>query len=367
MNRQEQSVAPGFLNRRVKRPNPMLRWDAETQAAIARDFDELKRTLATEHRAEASRKRDNRYASDLYAKFKADENLGRKLIGSRRGPVSLLKGSYLLGRSRFAQFCLGHEVLHGSYPSHPEPMFRGHEGWYMPLFILDKHWRHGHNRFHHKTPGVFGMDPESSPVNYRGSTDFFAERGDRLTVPLSSIILAFHTLFFIGIVDAKKYREIDENAWKDLWRSNWTLAKKELLTMPLAAGFKAPRVLAGNMLSFFFAEVISGALGRTTHVRNDSVCLHADEYDTSNKAHFYINSFLNAGNVDYPGDLANIGGFDRHIEHHLFPFLSSRKLEDASDRVRALCEKYDLPYNEGSLASILAGGILLDLKLLFTS
>jgi len=367
MGRQTESIAAGFLNRRVKRPNPLLRWDAETQAAIARDFDELTRELADEHRDEASRARDNQYASDLHAKFEADERAGRSLIGKRFGPVSLLKGAYLLGRSRFAQFCLGHEVLHGSYPTHSDPVFRGRSGWYMPLFILDKHWRHGHNKFHHKMPGVFGMDPEASPMNYRGSTDFYAERGDRLTVPLSSAILAFQSLFFIGIVEAKKYREIDKDAWKDLWRYNWKLAKKEFLQVPLSSGIRAPRVALGNILSFFFAEVISGALGRTTHVRNDTVCLHADEFDPRNKAHFYISSLLNAGNVDFPGDLANIGGFDKHIEHHLFPFLSSRKLENASDRIRALCAKYDLPYNEGSLARILVGGVLLDLKLLLSA
>jgi len=367
MNQQLRSIDPGFLKRRVKRPNPMLRWNAETQAAIARDFDELTRALASEHRDAASRERDNQYASDLYAKFKADEKEGRRLLRSRIGPWSFMKGSYLLGRSRFAQFCLGHEVLHGSYPTHPDPMFGGRKGWYMPLFILDKHWRHGHNKFHHKMPGVFGMDPEASPVNYRGSTDFYAERGDRATVPLSSFILAFQSLFFIGLVEAKKYREIDENAWKDLLKYNWKLARKEFLSLPLEGGLNAPRVLAGNALSFFFAEVISGALGRTTHVRDDAVCLHAHEYDRTNKAHFYINSLLNAGNVEYPGDLANIGGFDKHIEHHLFPFLSSRKLEDASERIRVLCEKHELPYNEGSLASILLGGVWLDLKLLFTA
>jgi NADPH-dependent stearoyl-CoA 9-desaturase len=362
-----QSIDPGFLKRRVTRPNPLLRWDQATQAAIASDFDALAKALVSEHKAEASRALDNRYASEMYAKFKGDEERGRDLLKSGWGPVSFVRGSFLLGRSRFAQFCLGHEVLHGTYATHSEPMFRGREGWYNPLFILDKHWRYGHNRFHHKTPGVFGMDPEANPVNFRGSTDFYAETGDRATVPISAFILAFHSLFFIGLVAAKKYREIDEDAWKDLLKYNRALAKLEFATKPLEAGLMAPRVLGGNILSFFFAEIISGALGRSTHVRDDSVCLHANEYDRRNKAHFYINSLLNAGNVDYPGDRDYIGGFDMHIEHHLFPFLSSRKLDDVSDRIRALCTKYDLPYNEGSMLGILLGGVLLDVKLLVTA
>ena len=358
---------PGFRLRRVKRPNPMDKWDADTQAAIARDFDELVSELRKEHRDASSRALDNEYASRLRDKFLGDEDHGRTLLKSGRGLRSFLKGTFLLGRSRFAQFCLGHEVLHGSYANHPDPTFSGRQGWYMPLFILDKHWRYGHNRFHHQTPGVFGLDPEATPVNHRVSNDFYAEKGDRATVLFNSVALIGFTLFAIGIVEAKKYSETHEDAWEELLESNKALAKKEFVSIPLEAGLKAPRVLAGNLLSFFVAELISGALGRSTHVRNDSVSLHIDEYDPANRAHFYINSLLNAGNVDYPGDRIYIGGFDKHIEHHLFPFLSSRKLDEASGRIRALCARYDLPYNEGSMPSILAGGVLLDMKLLFSA
>lgn len=38
------------------------------------------------------------------------------------------------------------------------------------------------------------------------------------------------------------------------------------------------------------------------------------------------------------------------IEHHLFPDLPSNRLREASIRVRALCEKYDLPYTTASVA-----------------
>ena len=38
------------------------------------------------------------------------------------------------------------------------------------------------------------------------------------------------------------------------------------------------------------------------------------------------------------------------IEHHLFPDLPSNRYPEIAIRVRALCEKYDLPYTTGSLA-----------------
>ena len=85
----------------------------------------------------------------------------------------------------------------------------------MPLFILDKHWQIGHNRYHHKHPGVFGMDPEATPRTQRVSDDFFAEKGDRISGLISAHIKNFHSLYFIGIVEANKVSELDDNAWKD--------------------------------------------------------------------------------------------------------------------------------------------------------
>jgi linoleoyl-CoA desaturase len=43
------------------------------------------------------------------------------------------------------------------------------------------------------------------------------------------------------------------------------------------------------------------------------------------------------------------GNLCYQIEHHLFPDLPSNRLHEISVRVRALCEKYDLPYTSGSL------------------
>jgi fatty acid desaturase len=37
------------------------------------------------------------------------------------------------------------------------------------------------------------------------------------------------------------------------------------------------------------------------------------------------------------------------IEHHLFPDLPSNRYPQIAARVRALCDKYDLPYTSGSL------------------
>lgn len=359
-------IDPGFFTRRVKRPNPMDQWSPKTQQEIKNDFDALKDELLSEHNTPQCQKADNEHASRLYKKFKKDEQRGRRLLKYGIDPISFFYGAFILGRARFALFSLGHEVLHGTYRTHEDPLFRGNS-WDNPLFINDKHWKQGHNQGHHKTPGVFGLDPEASPVNYRGSDDFYAEQGDRIAAIFNAYILNFHSLFFIGLVEAKKVAQTDDNAWKDIYKTIMALAKEEFVKQPLKGGLNAPRVLAGNSLSFFFAELISGVLGRSTHVRDDTTCLHINEFDPNDKAHFYIVSVLNAGNFNLKNKNEYIGGFDKHIEHHLFPFLSSRMLEKASPRVKALCEKYDLPYHEGDVWKIIKEGYSVDFKNLFAA
>ncbi len=41
------------------------------------------------------------------------------------------------------------------------------------------------------------------------------------------------------------------------------------------------------------------------------------------------------------------GNLSYQIEHHLFPDLPSNRYAEIAVRVRALCEKYDLPYTTG--------------------
>jgi linoleoyl-CoA desaturase len=43
------------------------------------------------------------------------------------------------------------------------------------------------------------------------------------------------------------------------------------------------------------------------------------------------------------------GNLSHQIEHHLFPDLPSNRYAQIAPRVRALCERYALPYNSGSL------------------
>jgi fatty acid desaturase len=44
------------------------------------------------------------------------------------------------------------------------------------------------------------------------------------------------------------------------------------------------------------------------------------------------------------------GNLSHQIEHHLFPDIPARRYPQIAGEVRAICEKYGLPYNTGSLS-----------------
>src|SRR3954452_5277460 len=59
---------------------------------------------------------------------------------------------------------------------------------------------------------------------------------------------------------------------------------------------------------------------------------------------------LGSCNVDGPPVLHLMtGNLSYQIEHHLFPDLPSNRYAEVAPRVRALCERYGLPYVSGSL------------------
>ena len=44
------------------------------------------------------------------------------------------------------------------------------------------------------------------------------------------------------------------------------------------------------------------------------------------------------------------GNLSHQIEHHLFPDIPANRYPQMAADVREICEKYDLPYNTGSLS-----------------
>ena len=72
--------------------------------------------------------------------------------------------------------------------------------------------------------------------------------------------------------------------------------------------------------------------------------------EDESRGDWYVRQLLGSCNVDGP-DFMHLmtGHLSYQIEHHLFPDLPSNRYAEVAPRVRALCERYDLPYVSGPL------------------
>ena len=74
------------------------------------------------------------------------------------------------------------------------------------------------------------------------------------------------------------------------------------------------------------------------------------ELDGESRGGWYVRQLLGSCNVDGPPVMHLMtGNLSYQIEHHLFPDLPSNRYAEVAPRVRALCERYGLPYVSGPL------------------
>jgi len=67
------------------------------------------------------------------------------------------------------------------------------------------------------------------------------------------------------------------------------------------------------------------------------------------KGQWYLRQMLGSANFEAgPAMRFMSGNLCHQIEHHLYPDLPSNRLHEIAVRVRAVCDKYDLPYTTGS-------------------
>ena len=82
------------------------------------------------------------------------------------------------------------------------------------------------------------------------------------------------------------------------------------------------------------------------------------EYENETRAEWYLRQMLGSANFDAGPVMAFMSGnLSYQIEHHLFPDLPSNRYAEMSERVRVLCEKYDLPYTTGPLSRAVPAGL----------
>lgn len=233
--------------------------------------------------------------------------------------------SLLMGCSFAGLTFLGHEVLHGA-------VIRGKKlrrlvGWigFLPFVVSPRLWEAWHNRVHHHHTNEPGQDPDAYPTlqEYRESplvraVTEWAPGRKRLRGTLS-LMIGFSVQSAHMLFDARRRR----------WLTPQEQARAFAETLLGVAFWVAVAALVGP-LAFLFCYalplLVANAIVMGFILTNHSVSPHTEINDP----------FANSLSVTGPRWFEWLTlGFGYHVEHHLFPAMSTRHAPHLRQILRA--------------------------------
>ena len=119
---------------------------------------------------------------------------------------------------------------------------------------------------------------------------------------------------------------------------------------PALAGRNWKHTLSANAVANLIRNYWSYMVIFCGHFPDGAEKFTKEEFDNETQAEWYLRQMMGSANF-HAGPLMAFmsGNLCYQIEHHLFPDLPSNRYAEISERVQALCDKYDLPYTTGSL------------------
>ena len=128
-------------------------------------------------------------------------------------------------------------------------------------------------------------------------------------------------------------------------------AAKDYVLFPALDARRWRRTLGANAVANLLRNLWANVVIFCGHFPDGAEKFTPDVVGHETKSEWYLRQMLGAANFDAGWLLSFMSGnlWRYQIEHHLFPDLPSNRYAEIGIRVRALCDKYDLPYTTGSL------------------
>jgi linoleoyl-CoA desaturase len=305
--------------------------------------------------------RDSRYIHRTIAAQRVLEVAGRVLLafGSKRS--AWLAGTATLALAKIIENMeIGHNVIHGQWDWMNDPEIHS-STWEWDMSGAAKHWRVTHNFSHHKYTNILGMDDD---VGY----GILRVTRDEAWKPYNVGNLFFNTMLAVGFewgiglqylqlskilegpasraATFTRMREFGAKAARQLVKDY--AAYPALTALSPRAGFAS--TVKANILANILRNVWANAVIFCGHFPDGAEKFALSDMEGESKGQWYLRQMLGSANIDAGPVLAFMtGNLSYQIEHHLYPDLPSYRLAEISVRVRALCDKYDLPYTSGPM------------------
>jgi linoleoyl-CoA desaturase len=272
-------------------------------------------------------------------------------------PPAWVAGTAMLATGKILENMeIGHNVMHGQWDWMNDPEI--HSGtWEWDTTCPADQWKHSHNFVHHTFTNVMGKDNDVGYGILRVTRDQKwspATLGQPVYNALLALLfewgVALHDLDIVAIRKREKDPVELKRQLKGVWRKVRRQVGKDYVVFPALAGPNFASTLSANFAANIIRNVWSYMIIFCGHFPDGAEKFTEEELENESKAEWYLRQLL--GSANFEGNrLLHIlsGSLGYQIEHHLFPDLPSNRYPQIAERVRALCEKYDLPYTTGPL------------------
>ncbi|MEV5831027.1 acyl-CoA desaturase [Spirillospora sp. NPDC052242] len=326
--------------------------DADLEA-IARELD----ALGAEITADLG-DRDAAYIRRVIRWQRGLEIGGRAMLLASSLPPAWIAGTATLAVAKILENMeIGHNVMHGQWDWMRDPKIHS-TTWEWDNVSPAEQWKHSHNFVHHTFTNVLGKDND---VGY-GILRVTPEQEWHWAMvpqPLYNLLLAMFFEYGVALHDLeidkiragthdpaetrRKLRGIGRKI-----RRQWA---KDYLAFPLLSGPQFLSTLAANFTANVVRNVWAHSIIFCGHFPGDVEVFEEDRLDGESRGEWYVRQLAGSANIT-GGRFFHLmtGNLSHQIEHHLFPDMPSNRLAEIAPRVRALCEKYDLPYHAGPLS-----------------
>ena len=325
---------------------------AEQTEALGRELDELRNRVMAE-----LGERDATYIRRIIKTQRGLEILGRALLEVGFLPPAWVGGTAALSLSKILDNMeIGHNVMHGQYDWMKDPALDSRRFEWDTACPGDQ-WRYSHNYVHHTHTNVLGKDRDIGYGVLRMSEDQ-PWRGRDLGNPIYATVLMLLFQWGVAVHDLEVERiEAGEITLADkrdivgaVWKKGRRQVLKDYVVFPLLAGPAAPSVLTGNLSANLIRNVWAFMIIFCGHFPEGVAEFSEDEVENETRGGWYLRQMLGSANLT-GSRLFHVlsGNLSHQIEHHLFPDIPAHRYAEIAVEVRAICERYGLPYNTGPL------------------
>ena len=295
------------------------------------------------------------------------ERLGRAatalgLLTAGLAPNPLSAAALALGRS--TRWIVMHHVGHRGYdkvPGVPERykgrVFAHGRRRFLDWFdwMLPEAWIYEHNILHHQFTGE-----ERDPDLIERNADSLRKSSLPSAVKYAIVGLlgaSWRPVYYAPNTTRQWYARHGDDHEREATRALWLqgylpYATVHFVAMPLAYSWLGPWGVMSALCNSLAADVLCNLhtflVVGPNHSGDD---LYRFEDRPASKGEFYVRQVVGSVNFRCGGDLNDYAHLwlNYQIEHHLFPDIPMTKYQEVQPRVKALCERFGVPYVQESV------------------